>query len=297
MEPRRNTQRRRTHPPLDKEDKRFIQEVCGTFLFYARGIDGGILPALSALASQQVQPTENTMTLCKSVLDYMASQEEAVLTYKVSDMVLAIHSDASYLSEPKARSRAGGHMFMSANEDITTNNGAVLNISQIIRAVMSSAAEAELGALFIIAKTAVSMRHTFEEMGHPQPRTPIHMDNKTANDLLTNKIMPKALKAMDMRFHWLRCREAQGQFRYYWRPGTQNLADYFTKDHPASHHKASRPMYLTSSSDPQYKKLFLTSPDTKSTLTTPTKASTTTTKSFVKSLMKTERFCITAPCA
>jgi hypothetical protein len=79
--------------------------------------------------------------------------------------------------------------------------------------------------------------------------------------------MPKALKAMDMRFHWLRCREAQGQFRYYWRPSTQNLADYFTKHHPASHHKASKPTYLTSSSDPQYKKLFLTSPEKKSTVT------------------------------
>ena len=104
-----------TSPPLNKEGKRFIQEVCGTFLFYARAIDGGILPALSALALQQAQPMENTMKLCKLFLDHMASQEEAVLTYKASDMVLAIHSDASYLSEPKARSHAGGHMFMSAN--------------------------------------------------------------------------------------------------------------------------------------------------------------------------------------
>jgi len=103
-------------------------------------------------------------------------------------------------------------MFVSANDDIPTNNGAVLNISQIIRAVMSSAVEAELGSLFINAKTAVSMRHTLEELGHPQPRTPIQMDNKTVNDLLTNKIMPKALKAMDMRFHWLRCRDTQGQY-------------------------------------------------------------------------------------
>ena len=80
---------------------------------------------------------------------------------------------------------------------------------------MSSAAEAEPSALFINANTDVSVRHTLEELRHPQPRTPIQTDNKTANDLLTNKIMPKALKAMDMRFHWLRCRNAQGQFRYY----------------------------------------------------------------------------------
>jgi hypothetical protein len=71
-------------------------------------------------------------------------------------MRLAIHSDTSYLSEPKARSRAGGHMFMAGTEDIPINNGAVLITSQIIRAAMSSAAEAKLSALFINAKTGQS---------------------------------------------------------------------------------------------------------------------------------------------
>jgi hypothetical protein len=47
------------------------------------------------------------------------------------------------------------------------------------------------------------MRHMLEELGHPQPPTPMQTDNKTAHDLLTNKIMPKALKAMDKHFHWL----------------------------------------------------------------------------------------------
>lgn len=90
---------------------------------------------------------------------------------------------------------------------------------------MLSAAEAELGALFINAKMAVSMQQTLEELGHPQPRTPIQTDNSTAHALLTNKIMPKSLKAMDMRCRWLKCQEGQEQFQYYWRPGTQNLAD------------------------------------------------------------------------
>jgi hypothetical protein len=87
----------------------------------------------------------------------MPCQEEAVLTYQASNMVLAIHSYVSYLSEPKSCSCAGGHMFMAGKDKNPINNGAVLNISQIIRAVMSSAAEAELGALFTNAKTAVSM--------------------------------------------------------------------------------------------------------------------------------------------
>jgi hypothetical protein len=121
---------------------------------------------------------------------------------------------------------------------------------------MSSAAEAELGALFINAKTAISMQQTLIKLSHPQPRTPMQTENATAHALLTIKILPKALKAMDMRFHWLRCHNAQGQFRYYWRPGTQNLADYFTKHHPATHHKSVRPIILTAVNNPEYRKLF-----------------------------------------
>jgi hypothetical protein len=107
-------------------------------------------------------------------------------------------------------------------DDIPFKNDAVLNILHIILAVMSSAAEAELGALFINSKTALSMRQMLTELGHPQPGTPMQTNNATAHPLLTIKIFPKALKAMEMQFQWLRCRNAQGQFCYYWRPDTQN---------------------------------------------------------------------------
>jgi hypothetical protein len=141
-------------------------------------------------------------------------------------MKLAIHSNASYLSKPKAQSQTGGHMLLAGTEEIPTNNGAVLNISTIIKAVMSSTAKAKLGALFINTKMAVALRCTLEELVHPQTRTPIQTDNSTAHTLLTNMILPKVLKAMDMRFHWLHCQELQAQYYFYWRPGTQNLADY-----------------------------------------------------------------------
>jgi hypothetical protein len=85
-------------------------------------------------------------------LDYAASQEDTIITYQASNIRLAIHTDTSYLSEPKACSRAGSHMFMAGTEDILINNGAVLNILQKIRAVMSSAAKATLGILFIMVK-------------------------------------------------------------------------------------------------------------------------------------------------
>ena len=232
-------------PPLNKKDKRFIQQVCGKFLFYGRAIDSTVLTPISAIASQQANPTEETMAQTKQLLDYLASQEEAVLTYKASDMVLAVHSDAGYLNEPKARSRAGGHFFLSTNSDIPSNNGAILNIAHIIKHVMSSATEAELAALYIMAREAVYIRTILDEMGHKQPSTPIQTDNAMAEGVINSKVQPKRTKAMDMRFHWLRDRECQEQFRFYWRPGKQNYADYWTKHHSAKHHRNVRREFLT----------------------------------------------------
>jgi hypothetical protein len=90
-------------PTLNKAGKKFIQEVCGVFLYLARAVDRGLLPALSSLACQQANLTGKTMELCKQILDYMAMQDDAILTYHASNMVLAIHSNALYLSEPKSQ--------------------------------------------------------------------------------------------------------------------------------------------------------------------------------------------------
>jgi hypothetical protein len=84
-------------------------------------------------------------------------------------MILHIHSDASYLSEKEAKSRAGGFFYMgsSTNSDKKLTNGEILIISKVLKRVMSSAAEAEIGAVFINAKEGAVLRTTLEELGHP----------------------------------------------------------------------------------------------------------------------------------
>ena len=114
-----------------------------------------MLAALGSLATQQANPTQNTMKKVKQLLDDAATHPDAIVTYNASDMVLAAHSNASFLSESNARSRAGGHYFMSSDTNTPHNNGAVMTISHIIKAVLSSAAEAEVGALFINCREAV----------------------------------------------------------------------------------------------------------------------------------------------
>ena len=131
-----------------KEEKTCIRQVVGTFLYYGRAVDGTMLRALSAIASDQASPTENTLKKARKFMDYAATHPNAVLTYGSSDMCLAVHSDASYLSEPKARSCVCGHFFLASDVPIPANNGAVLNTANLIKTVMSSAAEAEMEGYF-----------------------------------------------------------------------------------------------------------------------------------------------------
>jgi hypothetical protein len=103
-----------TTPPLDKKGKKFIQQVCGKILFLCQVVDSTLVCPISAIASQSAQPTQDTMNHTLQLLDYLATQEDTILTYHASNMILAAHSNASYLSEPKAHSRVGSHFFLSS---------------------------------------------------------------------------------------------------------------------------------------------------------------------------------------
>jgi hypothetical protein len=215
-------------------------------------VDPTLLVALGSLAAAQTHGTAATAEAAVQLLNYCATHPDACLRYHASGMTLYLHSDASYLSESQARSRAGGHFFLS---DAPVNpalplplpppaNGALHTTSTILRHVMASAAEAELGALFVNAQQAVILRTALCELGHPQPPTPIQADNATATGIANDTVRQRRSKTMDMRFYWLRDRIRQGHFHIYWRPGTSNLADYFTKHHPTAHHRLMRPLYL-----------------------------------------------------
>jgi hypothetical protein len=116
----------------------------------------------------------------KQLLDYCTSQEEAIITYNKSKMILVVHSNAGYCNKKKLHSRAGGHFFLSNKDEFPPNNGAIFTNATIIKVVMASAAKAELGVLYLNAKKAVYLQKNLIEMRHPQPQTPIQTDNTTA---------------------------------------------------------------------------------------------------------------------
>jgi hypothetical protein len=195
-----------------------------------------MLVALGTIASNQSKGTQATAQALTQLLNYAAAHPGATVCYTASDMYLHIHSDASYLSEAKSRSRAGGTFFLSSrppdpsatpdpNATPPPHKGAIHTISSIMRNVMASATEADLGAVFHNARDCIPLRTALQEMGHPQAATPIQTDNACAAGIANETVKQRRSKAIDMRFYWIRDRINQGQFIIHWRAGKDNLAD------------------------------------------------------------------------
>ena len=199
--------------PMDKKQKTLLQQVCGTFLYYARAIDCTILHALNDLATKVNSGTQETAKALTHFLNYCATHTDTTMIYRASDMILYNHSDAAYLVASEARSRVGGYTYFGnkeGKEEII--NGPIAVLAKVIKAVMSSAAEAKIGALYMNAQEILPLRVTCEEMGHHQPATPMRTDNSTACGIINKTFKQNRSKAVDMRFYWLIDRTEQKKF-------------------------------------------------------------------------------------
>jgi hypothetical protein len=174
-------------------------------------------------------------------LDYLATHPDAKIRFHASEMILHIHSDASYLSVPKVRIRLGGLFYLGYNPPNENKlNGSILSVASVIKNVVASATESEVGACFQNAQTAAPLRVTLLELGHEQPATTLRTVNPTDYGILNETNKQKRSKSMDMKYYWLQDRVRQKQFDVYWLPVKDNLADYHTKHHPAQHHRDMR---------------------------------------------------------
>ena len=110
-------------------------------------------------------------------------------------------------------------------------NGNIHITCAILKLVAASAAEAELGALFLNAQDAKIIRLTLLEMEHPQPPTPAHVDNTTTVWIMNNTIKRQCSRAMEMRYFWLLDQKNNRYFKVYYMPEAENVGDYPSKAH------------------------------------------------------------------
>jgi hypothetical protein len=136
-------------------------------LYYARAVGPTVLMPLNDIAAKQTKATEKTQAATNQLLDYLATHPDATIRYHASGMILHIHSDASYLSVSNDRSRLGG-LFFSGNKspEQETLNRSILNVAAVIKNVVASAEESEVGACFYNALSGAPLRVTLPELGH-----------------------------------------------------------------------------------------------------------------------------------
>jgi hypothetical protein len=146
-------------------------------MYYARAVDPTVLMPLNDIATEQTKATEKTQAATNQMLDYLATHPDATIRHHASDMIFHIHSDASYLSVSNARSRLGGMFFLgnkSPEQDIL--NRSILNVAAVIKNMVASAAESEVGACFHNAQSGAPLKVTLTEMGRvkllPLPQPP-----------------------------------------------------------------------------------------------------------------------------
>jgi hypothetical protein len=161
-------------PPLTSKQCINIQKVTGSIFYYARAVEPTLLMSLSDISTEQTKATEKTQAATNQLLDYLATHQDATIRYHASDMILHSHSDASYLSVSHALSRLGGLFFCGDKPQKGDNlNGSILNVASVIRNVVASAAESEVGACFQDAQSGAPHRITLIELGQKQPATPL----------------------------------------------------------------------------------------------------------------------------
>ena len=188
------------------------------------------------------------------MLDYLATNPNTKVRFYPFDMIFNVHSDASYLSAKDAKSCAAGHFYLGWEPDDKQPiclNGPILTLCTILKFVAASAAESELGATFFNAKEAKIIRLTLEELGHPQPPTPMHCNNATAAGITNNTVKRQRSRSMEMRYFYIFDLIKHGIVIVKWHQGHENLADYASKHHDSKHHKTVRPLYLHKINSPQ----------------------------------------------
>jgi hypothetical protein len=100
-----------------------------------------MLHALNDLATQTTKGIEKTMEALTHFLNYCATHPDAELIFRASGMVLHNHSDAAYLLNCIRSKKQSRRVYIYMG-----NHKGQPQIIKIIKSVMSSAAEAEIGA-------------------------------------------------------------------------------------------------------------------------------------------------------
>ena len=196
------------------------------FLYYSRAIEPTMIVTLNNIAAVRSKPTQKMMNKCKRLMDYAATYPIIKLRFFVTDMILHIDSDATYIVQDNAKSQIAGYYILSSYPQPApiipkqAPNAPILVECKTLRLVVASIAETETGGLFHNSQTIIHIRRLLHALGCLQPPTPLKTDNSTVKTFVNKSLCQKKSKSWDMKYHWLRDEEQQKYLHVFWDRGS-----------------------------------------------------------------------------
>jgi hypothetical protein len=243
-------------PVASQSDIDLLQTGIGKLGYIGMAVDHLILPAVSKLASIQTAPTKHNIQEFNRLLQYVATHPNPKLVYSKGNMRLVAHTDASFMSETRCRTRAADYLYLSSvgpslSPEHPDLNGAILCTSTIIPLTIPSVMEGEYVAIYNGVLKIINIRDTLLNLGYPQNNPSVLVcDNQAAVSVANRKCSIKKSKSTAMRYYIVQDEIDKRTIDVTWRPGIDkdsgnpiNLADAFTKAHPVHYFKKIRPFY------------------------------------------------------
>lgn len=202
------------------------REAVGKLLYLSISTRPDISYAIGVLCRYNNNPGKEHWQAVKRVLRYLKGTKHYKLTYTpstISDEIFVTHSDADLGGNlDNARSTAGFVM--------SVGGGAVMWGSRLQRHVSLSSTESEYTTAAATGCEIIWMREFLDEIGYDISKaSTLFLDSNSALQVAKNPEHQSTMKHVNRNYHWIRERVADGEIRLVHVPGTENVADIFTK--------------------------------------------------------------------
>jgi hypothetical protein len=214
-----------TSPLLQSCD--VFPRIIGALLYLAVWTRPDISNATQKLSRVLACPTQDDLDAAYRILHYLSSTQDLEIVYTAAALPLyTSYCDADYASDalcvPKRRSTSGTVVFLGG--------GPIIWASRTQHSVALSTCEAEYMAAGVAAREVLWLRHLLPEL-HFDLNGPseIQCDNESCLALIKDPICNSKSKHIDILHHFVREHVLQKTLIFKFVPGTENVADIFTK--------------------------------------------------------------------
>ena len=206
-----------------KNIKRY-QSIIGALLYLSNSTRPDITFSVNFLARKMSKPSEQDNLFAKRVLRYLNGTRKMKLRYDRKGEKVVGYSDASYAEDKEDRKSTGGYTFVG-------NGGAISWKSRKQKSVTLSSCEAEYCALADAAKEAMWLKSLIQEVDKNAKKEPmiIFEDNQSTIAFAKNPIQSERTKHIEVKYHYIREKVAEGKIEVKYMPTTDQVADIFTK--------------------------------------------------------------------